>query len=105
MGCHPETGKVIAIAITGRNLGGALPSALTLQALPDLKGFYLYNAGLIGTLPPAYSGLKSLKQLELVGNFLTGPLPALWTAGLKQLEVLVLARNQLTGGTVPAGLQ
>jgi Leucine-rich repeat (LRR) protein len=62
-----------------------------------LKSVKLSNANLTGTIPM----LTSLFELELQGNALTGPLPAVLPTTLQRL---LLGRNKLTG-TLPAYTQ
>ena len=66
-----------------------------------VRGIYLPNSGLAGTLPAGIAGLDALERLTLTDNELTGEIPDL--TGLDNIEVLVLGGNAFTGG-IPASL-
>ena len=66
-----------------------------------VRGIYLPNSGLAGTLPAGITALDALERLTLTGNDLTGDIPDL--TGLDNLTLLVLGGNAFTGG-IPASL-
>ncbi|KAI9325228.1 hypothetical protein BDR26DRAFT_879853 [Obelidium mucronatum] len=68
------------------------PSISTLTSLTVLQ---LNNHRLYGSLPPAIGNLRSLKDLSLSGNLLSGPIPDT-ICELINLEVLDLHDNQLS---------
>lgn len=51
---------------------------------------------MLGTLPAAWGGWKTLRQLWLTKNAIHGSLPPSW-AGMDSLESLLLDQNQLEG--------
>ena len=73
----------------GIKLGGTLPSAGSLKALPKLKTFDVSNVSLTGPLPPGWGALAQLEDIRLYSNNITGPLPKEWS-GLTRLKVLHL---------------
>ena len=66
-----------------------------------VRGIYLPDSGLAGTLPAGITALDALERLTLTDNDLTGEIPDL--SGLDNLEWLVLGGNAFTGG-IPASL-
>lgn len=58
----------------------------------------LSNRGLEGVIPPSFSDLKRLYNLNLEGNKISGPLPDL--EGFDIIEQIDLSNNSLTG-TIP----
>ena len=61
-----------------------------------LKLLMLTDAGLTGTIPSSFGGLKDLRRLDLDQNELTGSIPAA-IGGMTNLDQLYLQSNQLTG--------
>ena len=61
-----------------------------------VRGIYLPNSGLAGTLPAGISALDALERLTLTDNDLTGEIPDL--SDLDNLTLLVLGGNAFTGG-------
>lgn len=72
-------------------LYGSIPAFLGPRALPDLTFLRLDGNRLTGAIPPT----ATVFDLSLVGNLLTGPLPA--TFGGASFGDVDLADNQLTG--------
>ncbi len=62
-----------------------------------LKLLMLTDAGLTGTIPASFGGLKDLRRLDLDENELTGGIPAA-LGGMTNLDQLYLQDNQLSGG-------
>lgn len=94
-------------------LGGVLPEADLLLALPKLARLSLLIQDLVGTLPESYAKLAQLEIISLSGNKLRGTLPASW-GGMKNLTQLSLGgytsgydgqlklQGNLLGGTLPS---
>jgi len=57
-----------------------------------------FLSGLTGDIPPGLSKMQQLGYLDVAGNMLTGPLPAVTSVNMINLR---LAENFLTG-TIPA---
>jgi Leucine-rich repeat (LRR) protein len=72
-------------------LRGSIPAFLGPHALPDITFLRLDGNRLTGTIPPT----ATVFDLSLVGNLLTGPLPA--SFGGANFGDVDLADNQLTG--------
>ncbi|CAN6209267.1 unnamed protein product [Urochloa humidicola] len=94
-------GVVIGVDLSGRNLSGGVPAALS--RLPHLARLDLAANSLSGPIPAALSRLGSLTHLNLSNNVLNGSFPAALSAGLRALRVLDLYNNNLTGG-LPLGV-
>ena len=95
-------GAVTSVELPGALLEGSLPRDKAVwAALPKLKTLDLSSNGLGGGVPSEISASAELEQLNLLGNKLTGTLPASLPASLPKLETLILARNNLTG-SLPA---
>jgi hypothetical protein len=80
-----------SVNLAYNSLYGAIPAFLGPPALPDLNFVRLDGNRLSGTIPPTLTVL----DLSVVGNLLTGPIPA--TFGAAQFNSIDLADNQLTG--------
>jgi hypothetical protein len=82
--------------------GGPIPDAI--YSLPNITTLDLGNAAFTGRISELIGNInKTLIDLIVDGNQLTGPLPAAF-AQLGKVEILFLANNDLTG-TIPfAGL-
>ncbi|KAI8468960.1 MAG: hypothetical protein J3K34DRAFT_425415 [Monoraphidium minutum] len=102
VGVACDSGRnVVALDFEGWGwLGGALPPASALAALPRLRVINFDDNGMAGTLPPDWGGLGSLEEIRLGTNSLTGPIPPEW-AGLSKLRVLHLHWNRLSGSLSP----
>lgn len=114
IGCDDAKSHVVAIALSGNNLSGALPpiGALTglkyfaavanqltgsipaLGALSQLQTFYVAHNNLGGSIP-SLAGLANLGDVAVDGNRLSGALPSL--AGLSHLYRFSASGNLLTG--------
>jgi Leucine-rich repeat (LRR) protein len=98
--CTDDRQVVYAITLSNlkntEGLQGQLPSA---SAFQGLTGLTLVNIGdqpaLVGTLPPDWSSLQKLQDLQLVNNNLASSLPPSW-GQLGQLKVLYLHDNKLS---------
>jgi hypothetical protein len=89
VGCD-AAGNVVAVTFNdGDPLGGTLPAASTLAALPALTALWLGNTGTTGTLPPGYGDLRAMEDLRLMSNWLRGTIPREW-AGMTRLRRLYL---------------
>jgi hypothetical protein len=80
--CNPSN-RVTEISIMGLDgasplkLTGRLPSSALLRRLPFLERIQIFQTTLRGPLPPDWSLLKQLRQIELMYNALTGGCEAL----------------------------
>ena len=95
-----KDGRVCAVRLPGRALGGALPKALAFMS--ELGELDLRENALTGAVPAALGRLTALRRLDLSRNWLRGPVPEELGA-LAQLRVLRLDENALTG-QLPASL-
>ncbi|CAM0902035.1 unnamed protein product [Alopecurus aequalis] len=80
-----------SVNLAYNQLYGSIPEFLGPQALPDLTFIRLDGNQLSGAIPPT----ATVDSLLLVGNNLTGPLPA--TFADAEFSDLGLSDNQLTG--------
>ncbi|CAL5067186.1 unnamed protein product [Urochloa decumbens] len=97
-------GAVIGVDLSGRNLSGEVPAALS--RLTHLARLDLAANSLSGPIPPSLSRLASLTHLNLSNNVLNGTfLSAAGGSGggLRALRVLDLYNNNLTG-PLPLGV-
>ena len=103
-GVECEGGRVAALALPGRDLGGSLSPSLA--ALTSLKTLNLSNNRVGAGLPDAWAGkLPALTTLALANCTLVGPFPASWAkaGAMPNLTVLDASLNTLSG-PLPAGL-
>ncbi|CAI9762049.1 unnamed protein product [Fraxinus pennsylvanica] len=91
--------RIVSIKLSGKNLTGGIPSALT--KLSSLVELWLDENSLSGSIPD-FSGCSNLKKLHLENNQLTGELPSS-LADLPHLNELYVQNNMLSG-RVPSGL-
>jgi hypothetical protein len=94
-------GDVASINLGDLPVGGTLPPAEPLLALPGLETLYWDRTKISGTLPESWGLLKNLKRIELRTNAISGTLPASYSR-LGALETFCIATNKVTG-TLPAG--
>lgn len=80
--------------ISANSFTGALPA--TLGSLQSLQSLNVADNQLGGVLPSTLIGLASLLECRMQHNLFIGPLPDL--SALKQLRVLDLSSNGLSGG-------
>jgi Leucine-rich repeat (LRR) protein len=69
-----------------------------------VRGIYLLENNLRGTIPPALGQLSTLSCLDLKDNFLSGTIPA-DLGQLKELTVLKVVSNQMSGTIPPDFIQ
>ena len=93
-------GKLTALRINSRSLGGTIPSELAL--LDDLTVLEMTGNQLAGAIPDELGNMTNLRTLFLNNNWLTGSIPDT-LARLTNLTYLRLHNNRLTG-TVPTAL-
>ncbi|CAA2958066.1 probable LRR receptor-like serine threonine-kinase At1g67720 [Olea europaea subsp. europaea] len=91
--------RIVSIKLSGKNLTGGIPSALT--KLSSLVELWLDKNSLSGSIPD-FSGCPNLKELHLENNQLTGELPSS-LADLPNLKGLYVQNNMLSG-RVPSRL-
>ncbi|PIA27661.1 hypothetical protein AQUCO_07600076v1 [Aquilegia coerulea] len=92
--CDNVTFNVIALNLSGLNLGGEIS-----PSVGDLKGLLsidLSGNHLSGQIPDEIGDCSTLKSLDLSFNAIEGDIP-FSISKLKQLESLVLKNNLLTG--------
>ncbi|MEZ4702661.1 MAG: hypothetical protein R2834_20170 [Rhodothermales bacterium] len=93
------SGRVTELVLSGNNLAGPLPAALT--GLDSLRVLDLSANALTGPLPATIGELGALVNLRFWGNELSGSLPD-GLADLAALEELWLFDNAFTGAIPPA---
>ncbi|MFC1661301.1 putative Ig domain-containing protein, partial [Gemmatimonadota bacterium] len=98
VGC--SGGSVSAIALSGNNLTGGMPSQL--GNLTGLVSLDLSMNGLTGAVPSTLGGLSNLQDLRLYNNQLSGALPS-QLGSLSSLVSLLAANNQFSG-SIPSAL-
>nr|DAD30606.1 TPA_asm: hypothetical protein HUJ06_009457 [Nelumbo nucifera] len=86
--------RVVAIAISGQNLRGYIPSEL--GALIFLRRLNLHGNRFYGSIPLQLFNATSLHSIFLYGNNLSGPLPPS-VCHLPRLQNLDLSQNSLSG--------
>ncbi|GAV91177.1 Pkinase domain-containing protein/LRR_1 domain-containing protein/LRRNT_2 domain-containing protein/LRR_6 domain-containing protein/LRR_8 domain-containing protein [Cephalotus follicularis] len=86
--------RVVAIAISGKNLRGYIPSEL--GSLVYLRRLNLHNNNLYGSIPTQLFKATSLHSIFLNGNNLSGSLPPS-ICTLPRLQNLDLSKNSLSG--------
>lgn len=100
--CDDSSGYVTAIVLDGLGLTGELKFS-TLNGLKSLKNLSLSGNSLSGRLVPTLGLMTTLQHLDLSGNQFYGPIPArindLWG-----LHYLNLSSNKFTSG-FPNGIQ
>lgn len=84
------------LKLSQNKLVGSIPS--TLGNLRKLTVLFLWGNQLTGQIPATFAALTSMQDLELGDNFLIGSIPT-WLE-MKSLRNLALQNNQLTG-TLP----
>ncbi|KAJ0983835.1 hypothetical protein J5N97_002191 [Dioscorea zingiberensis] len=124
LGIKCVRGRVIAIQLPGKQLGGTLSKKMgeltalrklslhnnsitgsippALGSLPRLRGLYLFNNRLSGDIPAAIGQCRMLVNLDLSHNLLTGSIPSSLSNSTR-LYRLNLSNNKLSG-TIPTGL-
>ncbi|KAJ6400411.1 hypothetical protein OIU84_015957 [Salix udensis] len=95
-----ELGHVANISLQGKGLLGQIPAAL--GGLKSLTGLYLHFNALNGVIPKEIAELSNLSDLYLNVNNLSGEIPP-QIGSLSNLQVLQLCYNKLTG-SVPTQL-
>ncbi|CAN6478239.1 unnamed protein product [Victoria cruziana] len=100
-GIECSNGLVTAIKLGGLGLVGDL-KFFTLYGMKSLRELNLSNNSLTGRLVPALGSMSSLQTLDLSGNSFYGPIPGRLT-GLWGLTYLNLSSNNFTG-SVPDGM-
>lgn len=116
--------RVVAIALSGKNLSGYIPSELGLLvflrrlnlhgnrlsgSIPSqlfnatsLHSIFLYDNNLSGELPPSICNPPRLQNIDLSRNSLSGTLPA-ELGGCHELQRLFLTGNRFSG-RIPVGI-
>ena len=95
------TGRVVALALDGNSLTGAIPKEL--GRLSELRRLDLSNNSLSGVIPSALGNLDRLERLDLSINQLADQIPA-QLGKLSKLKTLFLHYNRLSG-TIPPELR
>ncbi|XP_011034207.1 PREDICTED: LRR receptor-like serine/threonine-protein kinase GSO1 [Populus euphratica] len=95
-----ELGHVANISLQGKGLLGQIPAAL--GGLKSLTGLYLHFNALNGVIPKEIAELSELSDLYLNVNNLSGEIPP-QVGNMSNLQVLQLCYNKLTG-SIPTEL-
>ncbi|KAL9385600.1 hypothetical protein Peur_022610 [Populus x canadensis] len=95
-----ELGHVANISLQGKGLLGQIPAAL--GGLKSLTGLYLHFNALNGVIPKEIAELSELSDLYLNVNNLSGEIPP-HVGNMSNLQVLQLCYNKLTG-SIPTQL-
>ncbi|KAH8488464.1 hypothetical protein Peur_059844 [Populus x canadensis] len=95
-----ELGHVANISLQGKGLLGQIPAAL--GGLKSLTGLYLHFNALNGVIPKEIAELSELSDLYLNVNNLSGEIPP-QVGNMSNLQVLQLCYNKLTG-SIPTQL-
>lgn len=90
-------GRVIELALPGNNLRGRMP--LELEEMTALRLLDLSFNWLEGVIAPGLGRIKTLTELYLESNLLSGPIPA--ELGTLPLRALFLYDNRLEGPIPP----
>ncbi|KAG8072622.1 hypothetical protein GUJ93_ZPchr0006g41620 [Zizania palustris] len=98
--CDNVTFAVVALNLSGLNLGGEISSAI--GNLKSIASIDLKSNELSGQIPDEIGDCTLLKTLDLSSNHLGGDIP-FSISKLKHLENLILKNNQLVG-TIPSTL-
>jgi hypothetical protein len=80
-------------------LSGTIPSEL--GNLFSLNKFQIAEHSISGTIPSSFERLTNLEIVNLYGNRLSGSLPKAWLEEAKNLQFLVLAKNNFEGTLPP----
>ncbi|KAG9446028.1 hypothetical protein H6P81_012156 [Aristolochia fimbriata] len=96
-----EDGRVVAINLASKGLGGSLPNDL--NKLTNLRELQLQRNGIKGPLP-SLAKLSNLQQLYLDGNHFTS-IPPDFFSGLTSLTSLSLDDNELAPWVIPGDLK
>ncbi|CAH9131765.1 unnamed protein product [Cuscuta epithymum] len=91
--------RITSIKLSGKNLTGNFPTEFTM--LRSLTEIWLDNNSLTGPIPD-FSGCQNLQIMHLENNHLTGELPS-YIAHLPSLRELYVQNNMLSGN-IPSAL-
>ncbi|CAH9091681.1 unnamed protein product [Cuscuta europaea] len=91
--------RITSIKLSGKNLTGNFPTEFTM--LRSLTEIWLDNNSLTGPIPD-FSGCQNLQIMHLENNHLTGDLPS-YIAYLPSLRELYVQNNMLSGN-IPSAL-
>ena len=100
-GVSCESGRVVAVSLPDRDLGGSLSPSLA--ALTAVKSLNLSSNRVGGSLPSSWGNGKgsfdALASLSLTNNTLVGEIPASWgkEGALPSLAAFDAGRNTLSG--------
>jgi len=96
---EPYTTNLERLVLTGNMLSGNIAACVK---LPNLKGLYVQDNNLSGTIPNEIENARFLSFLRMEQNFLKGTIPS-EIGNLANLKELWLFRNTFTG-TLPREL-
>ncbi|KAM0063239.1 putative protein kinase RLK-Pelle-DLSV family [Helianthus debilis subsp. tardiflorus] len=91
---------VTSISLKGQSLAGTLPPEFT--NLPNLLNIDLTRNYLSGTIPPAWGSMGKILNISMIGNRLTGSIPK-ELGNISTLTTLSVEDN-LMSGTIPEEL-
>ncbi|KAM7277455.1 hypothetical protein ACFE04_019321 [Oxalis oulophora] len=94
--CDPETGSIVGVNLDRLGLTGDLKFS-TLTELKSLQNLSLSGNSLTGRLVPALGTMNTLRYIDLSSNQFYGPIPGRFT-DLWNLNHLNLSANNFTGG-------
>ncbi|CAL9069825.1 probably inactive leucine-rich repeat receptor-like protein kinase IMK2 [Musa acuminata AAA Group] len=82
------------LSLHDNSIGGQIPSAIGF--LPQLRGLYLFNNRFSGAIPPSIGNCPILRTIDLSNNSLAGSIPSS-IANATKLYRLNLSHNNLSG--------
>ncbi|RWV98989.1 hypothetical protein GW17_00038135 [Ensete ventricosum] len=82
------------LSLHDNSIGGQIPSAIGF--LPQLRGLYLFNNRFSGAIPPSIGNCPILRTIDLSNNSLAGSIPSS-IANASKLYRLNLSHNNLSG--------
>lgn len=91
--CDPITGRVAEIFLYNVSISGKISPSLSL--LKGLTSLVIAKNLIYGQIPSEFTGLESLRILNLTNSKLSGKIPDF--SGLRSLEILDVSNNYLTG--------
>ncbi|KAI3463733.1 hypothetical protein Pfo_020396 [Paulownia fortunei] len=97
--CSTKHQRVIALNLSGFNLGGTI--APHLGNLTFLQSLNISSNNFTGFIPPELSNLRRLKEINVGVNSFTGEIPS-WFGALPELQHMILNNNTFSGIIPPS---
>jgi len=91
--CAWGNGAITSIKLPGQNLLSSIPPEFS--QLAELKELDLSSNMMFGTIPEEVAALPKLEIFRASNNQFSGPLPKFVSSSLKEID---LENNRLTGG-------